>query len=539
MTALESTRTTQALRPGSERPALAAGHFLLIGFAIVCVALVCASGRDGLRNLYNRWMFEEEYGYGILIAALVPLLLWRRWNTLVSNMAGTRWPGFVILVLAQISAVIAALGESYFIEQIALIVSFLGIALIIFGSRAMRVLIPIALLLLLTVPLPYTLQAMLTIKLQLISTNLGVAIIQLFGIPVYADGNIIDLGTYKLQVAEACSGLRYLLPLTCISFLIAYLYKAPFWKKLVVVISAAPLTILLNSFRIAVTAVLVNNFGTQMAEGFLHEFEGWVVFLVGVALLAIEILALERFRWSRVEIESITDRSARTGGAFEPLKLVLPLTLAVIVCVGTLGFTNSIASALNAMPSLVRENFADFPQHMADWTGQSMPLDADELAILKATDTYNGDYVEGLGAPAVNLFVAYYNSLSKGAAIHSPRVCLPGAGWEFASFQERNFSELDPGASGTYNHVVIQKGEQKMLMYYWYQQRERRTADEFSMKYYLLVDSFFKSRKDGALVRLLTPIDRAEGDRGEAEADARLQKFSHALFARLPHYLPE
>ena len=116
---------------------------------------------------------------------------------------------------------------------------------------------------------------------------------------------------------------------------------------------------------------------------------------------------------------------------------------------------------------------------------------------------------------------------------------MPGAGWEFASFQERNFSELDPGASGTYNHVVIQKGEQKMLMYYWYQQRERRTADEFSMKYYLLVDSFFKSRKDGALVRLLTPIDRAEGDRGEAEADARLQKFSHALFAKLPHYLPE
>ena len=103
--------------------------------------------------------------------------------------------------------------------------------------------------------------------------------------------------------------------------------------------------------------MLVNNFGTQMAEGFLHEFEGWVVFLVGVVLLALEILALERFRWSRVEIESITDRSARTGGAFEPLKLVLPLILAVIVCVGTLGFTNSIASALNAMPSLVRARF--------------------------------------------------------------------------------------------------------------------------------------------------------------------------------------
>ena len=95
------------------------------------------------------------------------------------------------------------------------------------------------------------------------------AVIQLFGIPVYVEGNIIDLGVYKLQVAEACSGLRYLLPLTCISVLVAYLYKAPFWKKALLVVSAAPLTVLINSFRIAITAVLVNSFGISMAEGFL------------------------------------------------------------------------------------------------------------------------------------------------------------------------------------------------------------------------------------------------------------------------------
>ena len=96
------------------------------------------------------------------------------------------------------------------------------------------------LLLLLTIPLPFTLQAMLTIKLQLISTELGVAMIQLMGVPVFVEGNIIDLGTYKLQVAEACSGLRYMLPLLCMSFLVAYLYKAPFWKRAIVVISSDP-----------------------------------------------------------------------------------------------------------------------------------------------------------------------------------------------------------------------------------------------------------------------------------------------------------
>jgi EpsI family protein len=118
-------------------------------------------------------------------------------------------------------------------------------------------------------------------------------------------------------------------------------------------------------------------------------------------------------------------------------------------------------------------------------------------------------------------------------------VCLPGSGWEFASFEERNFGELEPGVPGTYNYVVIQKGERKILMYYWYQQRERRTANEFSMKYYLLVDSLFKSRKDGALVRLYTPVDAAAGDNAEKEADTRLHAFAHVLFSKMPSYLPQ
>ncbi|MGA2412335.1 MAG: exosortase C-terminal domain/associated protein EpsI, partial [Candidatus Binataceae bacterium] len=116
---------------------------------------------------------------------------------------------------------------------------------------------------------------------------------------------------------------------------------------------------------------------------------------------------------------------------------------------------------------------------------------------------------------------------------------LPGSGWEFASFQEGNFSELKPGASGTYNQVLIQKGEQKILMYYWYQQRQRRTAGEFSMKYYLLVDSFFKDRKDGALVRIFTPIDPGAGDNGVPQAEARLRAFTRVLLPTLPRYLPE
>jgi len=539
MTSLYSTGPSDGLHDADNWPPLLTPRLWVVGFMIVSLILVCLAGRDGLWNLYGRWTHEDEYGYGFLTVALVPLLLWRRWRLIVAASAGTKWPGLAIVITAQLCTVLAALGESYYIEQVALIVSLLGIGLAVFGTGAFRIFMPLTLLLLLTIPLPYTLQAILTIKLQMLSTNLGVALIQLVGLPVYVEGNIVDLGTYKIQVAEACSGLRYLLPLTCISFIVAYLYKAPFWKKIVVVVSAAPITILINSFRIAAVAVLVGYFGSQMAEGFLHQFEGWVVFIIGTLFLGLEIVALERFRWSKVEMESIMDRPVTSEHVADPFKISLPLILTVLVCVGTLGVTTLIASEYRSTPNPVRESFAEFPPRIDRWTAQRGQLGPGIVDTLKATDYYIGDFVETSGSPSVNLFVAYYDSLSKGAAIHSPRVCLPGSGWEFAWFEERDFSELATGVPGTYNYVLVQKGEQKILMYYWFQQRERRTANEFRMKYNLLVDSLSRSRRDGALVRLSTAIVATAGEKGEVEAKARLRALAHAALPKLSSYLPQ
>jgi EpsI family protein len=116
-------------------------------------------------------------------------------------------------------------------------------------------------------------------------------------------------------------------------------------------------------------------------------------------------------------------------------------------------------------------------------------------------------------------------------------VCLPGSGWEFSSIEQRGFGELAPHTSGTFNRIVIQKGEQRVLMYYWIQQRQRRTASEFSAKYYLLRDNILEGRRDGALVRLHTPIT-SPGPRGMAEAEERLRGFSKVALPELNGYLP-
>ena len=521
----------------SDVPSLAS-RWLVPAFIAASVAFASFAGFDGLGNLYSRWAHEDEYGYGFLAAGLVFVLLWRRRHLIRSLAAGPKWPGLALVIIAQLFGVLGALSESYFVEQIALVCTFLGFAAVMYGTGPIRVFLPLAIILLMTIPLPYTLQAMITLKLQLLSTNIGEAVIRLIGIPVFVEGNVIDLGQYKLQVAEACSGLRYLLPLTCISFILAYLYQAPLWKRFIVVASAPLITVLINSFRIAVVAVLVDNYGSHMAEGFVHEFEGWVIFLFGGLLLGLEILALEGFRISKLNVDSMFGEERATHEGSTPKLLNSLAVTALVVCAAAFGVISSVAWVHARTPGPVRQNFVSFPQHVGNWSVHEGQLDPAVLTVLKATDYYIGDFSEATNNSPVNFFVAYYDSLNKGAAIHSPQVCLPASGWEFSSIEERNFGELAPGVEGTFNRVVVQKGEQKILMYYWFQQRERRTANEFRMKYYLLIDSLRKNRRDGALVRIYTPVPTG-GQNGVASAEARLHSFAEVIIPKMSHYIPQ
>src|SRR5262249_11465682 len=130
-------------------------------------------------------------------------------------------------------------------------------------------------------------------------SRIGVAIVRLFGISVFLEGNVIDLGIYKLEVAEACNGLRYLFPLMTLGFLFAYFFKAGWWKRVFLFLSSIPIAILMNSLRIGVIGVMVDRWGTKMAEGFLHDFQGWSVFMVSVGVMILEMIALSRVGGAR------------------------------------------------------------------------------------------------------------------------------------------------------------------------------------------------------------------------------------------------
>ena len=266
----------------------------------IAVLLAVAAFSGGLWNLVGRWSQQEEYSHGFLIPVVAAWLLWARRDALRASVGRPSWTGPVLILLTIPVLIVGELSALFFLSQLGFIVALIGIVLAIGGYSLLRVaFIPIAFLIF-AIPLPYFIDTELSFRLQLISSQLGVFFIRLFGVPVYLTGNIIDLGNYKLQVAEACSGLRYLYPLLSFGFLAAYLFQAPLWQRAVVFLSAIPITIVMNSFRIAMVGVLVDHWGTAQAEGLLHYFEGWVIFFACAALFAAEIYLFARIAPAKV-----------------------------------------------------------------------------------------------------------------------------------------------------------------------------------------------------------------------------------------------
>ncbi len=496
----------------------------------------------GFQSLVAAWM-TPEYSHGPLIPLISLYLFLRELRHARPMPVGAqinRVPGIVVILLGLALAIFGNLVQIPDIVTYAFIIWTGGVVLTGFGwARGRTHQLPV-LHLVFMLPLPQFVYWKLTIFLQLISSELGVWFIQMAGIPVFLEGNVIDLGIYKLQVAEACSGLRYLFPILSFSYLFAILYRGPFWHKVVMFLMAAPLTVFMNSFRIGMIGVLVNSFGIGQAEGFLHFFEGWVIFGACIAILFTMAVVLQRLTPSPLGLRDTLDLDVDGLGA--QARRILSVTPSRGVMAATvLSLVVSVLFILTPPPDRVipdRDRFSLFPREIAGWNAYTIPLEPEVEAVLKASDYINAIFTDP-AAPGtyVNFFSAYYDKQTEGAGIHSPEVCLPVGGWEIFSIAETPMSFPDtPYGSFTVNRAVIEKGLIRQLVYYWFEQRGTRMTNDYMAKIDVVYDSLTIGRTDGALVRFVTPI--AEGE-DEATADARLQGFMADLLPRLPRFIPE
>lgn len=503
---------------------------------LAVAALVAVAFGEAILAMVAMWQMDE-FNHGYLIPAICGYLIWQRRDALRDVPFRGSWAG-VLVVLAGVGLDVAGRFSALFVlQQLGFIVVIVGFVQALVGSQAFRILAAPLGILIFMVPLPTMLLNNLSSALQLLSSSIGVAVMRQLGIAVLLEGNVIDLGSYKLEVAQACSGLRYLFPLMTLAFLIACFYRTEFWKRAIIFLSSIPITLLMNSLRIASIGVMVDRWGVGMAEGALHQVQGWMMFMLSTGILLLEVMLLTRVGRERRPWRALFGAGVEPSRpiAALPLRRDLPAAAwgaaAVLVVFGIV--TLAMPSVRFNVPS--RETFASFPLQVDNWNGRREVLDKVYLDRLKLDDYLLANYTATNGG-AVNLYVAWYDSQMVGEATHSPRSCLPGGGWRILDLRQAPVTGVSLGGTRLIvNRALIEYGDQRELVYYWFMQRGRVVTNEYLVKWYLLVDALTRRRTDGALVRLIVP---APTTMAAGEADQRLQRFAAAVAPRLARYVP-
>lgn len=494
----------------------------------------------GFVSLGDAWS-TPEYSHGPIIPILSLYMFLREMRRVpADNSPKIRWPGLMVIALALVVAMFGNLARIPDIVTYAFIIWVAGVILLCFGWSRGLLFWTGVLHLVYMLPLPQFVYWKLTIYLQLVSSELGVWFIQVMGIPVFLEGNVIDLGAYKLQVAEACSGLRYLFPILSFSYVFCVLYNGPVWHRVVILLAAAPITVFMNSFRIGVIGMLVDRYGIAQAEGFLHYFEGWVIFTACVGLLFLLAILMQRLQRTPKPLSETLDIDfTGLGGQLArvwsiPLSKTLMIGAVITLAVSTLW----VAGPRTEFVRPERDAFGFFPMVQGQWEGASTMLEPGIEYVLGADDYIQTTFVAPGEAAPVSFFSAYYHKQTEGSGIHSPEVCLPVGGWEMFDLREVTLDlSADTGwAPFQTNRAIIQKGLSQQLVYYWFEQRGTRMTNDMAVKFATIRDSFTRGRSDGALVRFTSPV--APGESIEA-ADARIQRLMVEVLPGLPKYLPE
>ncbi len=501
---------------------------------------------DALSYMLKSWE-REEYSHGYLIPVISFWFFWSNRAVASQYLGQGSWLGVAVIVIGLMVGLMGELASLYIITQYAFLLILYGLALAAVGIKGSRVLwFPLAYLFFM-IPLPNFLYNNLSSQLQLISSQLGVWVIRALDISVFLQGNVIDLGVYKLQVVEACSGLRYLFPLSSFGFLCAYFFKAPFWMRATIFLTTLPITVLMNSFRIGVIGILVEYWGIGQAEGFLHDFEGWIIFIGCLGVLFVEMWVFVRFfmpgkSFSQVfvvdanfhnetRIEKIITGKNTNGffGLSKPYIAACALLLIMLPLSILLGGREDFEPA--------RQQFTSFPLQLGVWKGAEVGMEQKFIKALKFNDYIISNYVRPGDSLPVNFYVAYYASQRKGASAHSPKSCMPGDGWRIGEFEQRKIKNLvtTKGVPLVVNRTVISKGNNRQLVYYWFQQRGRIITNEYMVKLYLFWDALTRHRTDGALVRLVVSLPEGSN---EAEADKKMADFLTVVFPELGKYVP-
>ena len=241
-----------------------------------------------LARLFLQWAGptrDPNFEHGIFVPLFALYILWQDRKRLQAIRPNPSWAGLPILALGLIMLVLGVLGAELFFSRASLLVMLAGLIILFEGWTFFRgVLFPWAVLILM-IPIPNLILQQITFPLQLLASKLATGLLEVVGVPVLRQGNVIVLASMPLDVAEACSGIRSLLTLVTLAIIYGYLMETRIWVRILLTFSAIPIAVAANSFRIFGTGLLVQYWDPDKAEGFFHTFSGWLIFVVALLLL--------------------------------------------------------------------------------------------------------------------------------------------------------------------------------------------------------------------------------------------------------------
>jgi exosortase len=301
---------------------------IAISFAIVFAYATVLS------KLVHDWWTDENYSHGLLIPFIIGYILWTQRHKLASvPVKSATFLGGAAVILGLFGLWAGVAGAELYTQRLSLVLLLAGTVVYFWGVRLLRFLLVPFGLLVLAIPIPAIIFNQIAFPLQLFASRCAVYSMSLLGIPVLRQGNIIELKplnsfeTKKLEVVEACSGIRSLMTLLTLAVVFAYFTHSPsdeppgsnkrfgwlrsywFWRSTIIVISAVPIAILTNAFRVSGTGILAHYYGTQVADGFFHSFSGWAIYVVAFILLFGIGMILDRFRPAQSEGEQVERKS--------------------------------------------------------------------------------------------------------------------------------------------------------------------------------------------------------------------------------------
>lgn len=259
-----------------------------------------------LVKLVHDWATDGNYSHGFLIAPVSAFLVWERRDRLAAAALRPTWLGLPVVVASVAVLAAGVLGAELFLTRISMLGVLAGAVLFLGGWQTLRILaFPLGVLLL-AIPIPAILFNQVAFPLQLLASRFGEFALVVAGVPVLREGNVITLSNITLEVAEACSGIRSLVSLLTLAIIYGYIMDRRVWARVALALASIPVAIAANGIRVAGTGIAAYYIGPAAADGFFHEFSGWLVFIVAFVLL----FAVQRaLAW--------TGRN-RTGGPARP-----------------------------------------------------------------------------------------------------------------------------------------------------------------------------------------------------------------------------